>query len=202
MKLFQRLSKQIENWQKPAEDSEPKEKSRRRVLLTRAGQSSEREKKIVSATLMGAAAFGIASALVIVVNGILPNILSSSSYQPSAPALGYSLPDASRISQRKSSSKSDHCNGPDASALDCLLKPEARPTNQCQIGGNELSAADMEVARIAWKYFENNYNESTGLVNSVHAYPSTTMSRYITPTVWKWSTMATIRLKVESGYQC
>ncbi len=30
------------------------------------------------------------------------------------------------------------------------------------------------MARIAWKYFENNYQESTGLVNAVNNYPSVT----------------------------
>ncbi len=39
----------------------------------------------------------------------------------------------------------------------------------------DLSEADLEMARIAWKYFENNYNPQTGLVNSVNNYPSTTM---------------------------
>jgi len=33
----------------------------------------------------------------------------------------------------------------------------------------------MEMARIAWKYFENNYQETTGFVNAVNNYPSTTM---------------------------
>lgn len=47
--------------------------------------------------------------------------------------------------------------------------------NSCAIGTVELSEADMEIARIAWKYFENNYNKETGLVNAVNNYPSTTM---------------------------
>lgn len=38
-----------------------------------------------------------------------------------------------------------------------------------------LTAEEMKLARIAWKYFENNYQESTGLVNAVNNYPSTTM---------------------------
>lgn len=38
-----------------------------------------------------------------------------------------------------------------------------------------LTPAEMRLARIAWKYFENNYQESTGLVNAVNNYPSTTM---------------------------
>ncbi len=39
----------------------------------------------------------------------------------------------------------------------------------------ESSVQDMEHARIAWTYFENNVNADTGLANSVHDYPSTTM---------------------------
>ncbi len=43
-----------------------------------------------------------------------------------------------------------------------------------QIDG-KLSPQEIEMASIAWKYFENNYQPNTGLVNSVHGYPSTTM---------------------------
>ncbi|WOI57433.1 DUF3131 domain-containing protein [Palleronia sp. LCG004] len=39
----------------------------------------------------------------------------------------------------------------------------------------ESSERDLEHARIAWTYFENNVDEGTGLVNSANAYPSTTM---------------------------
>ncbi len=39
----------------------------------------------------------------------------------------------------------------------------------------ESSGDDLESARIAWTYFENNTIEETGLVNSVDKYPSTTM---------------------------
>lgn len=38
-----------------------------------------------------------------------------------------------------------------------------------------LCEADMEAAKIAWKYYENNYQPKTGLVNSVNKYTSTTM---------------------------
>lgn len=40
---------------------------------------------------------------------------------------------------------------------------------------DRLSKEDMESAKVAWKYFENNYQEATGLVNSVDKYPSTTL---------------------------
>lgn len=35
--------------------------------------------------------------------------------------------------------------------------------------------ADMQAARIAWRYFQNNISPETGLVASVDNYPSTTM---------------------------
>ncbi|RJX71398.1 DUF3131 domain-containing protein [Vibrio sinensis] len=38
-----------------------------------------------------------------------------------------------------------------------------------------LTQQEFEWANIAWQYFENNYQENTGLVNSVDGYPSTTM---------------------------
>ena len=38
-----------------------------------------------------------------------------------------------------------------------------------------LTPEEMKLARIAWRYFENNYQPSTGLCNSVNNYPSTTM---------------------------
>ena len=40
---------------------------------------------------------------------------------------------------------------------------------------NSLTVKDMEYAAIAWKYFENNYQENTGLFNSVDKYPATTL---------------------------
>lgn len=39
----------------------------------------------------------------------------------------------------------------------------------------KLTEREMEMANIAWKYFERNYQETTGLVNAVNDYPSTTL---------------------------
>lgn len=39
----------------------------------------------------------------------------------------------------------------------------------------ELTAQDMDVAKTAWIYFQNNYHEATGLVSSVDNFPSTTL---------------------------
>jgi len=38
-----------------------------------------------------------------------------------------------------------------------------------------LTAEEMKLARVAWKYFENNFQPTTGFVNAVDGYPSTTM---------------------------
>jgi len=57
-------------------------------------------------------------------------------------------------------------------SLNCLVKKEE---NICAIGSGELCHQDLEIAKIAWKYFENNYNPETGLVNAVNKYPSTTL---------------------------
>jgi hypothetical protein len=42
-------------------------------------------------------------------------------------------------------------------------------------GVQKLDAADMAAARQAWLYFQNNWNETTGLVNSVDGFASVTM---------------------------
>jgi hypothetical protein len=39
----------------------------------------------------------------------------------------------------------------------------------------ELTERERKWAEVAWSYFENNYNEQTGLVNSVDRYPYVTM---------------------------
>jgi len=41
--------------------------------------------------------------------------------------------------------------------------------------GVKLSAQEIEYGRIAWKYFENNYQEETGFTNSVDQYHATTL---------------------------
>lgn len=39
----------------------------------------------------------------------------------------------------------------------------------------KLTARELHLARLAWQYFENNWNESTGLVNSADGVPSITL---------------------------
>lgn len=47
--------------------------------------------------------------------------------------------------------------------------------SQCFITKKALCDEDLKAAKIAWKYFENNYQEKTGLFNAADKYPSTTM---------------------------
>ncbi|WP_413113480.1 DUF3131 domain-containing protein [Thaumasiovibrio sp. DFM-14] len=49
--------------------------------------------------------------------------------------------------------------------------PEELPYRDSRV----LSEEEYQWANTAWTYFENNYQENTGLVNSVDGYPSTTM---------------------------
>jgi hypothetical protein len=56
--------------------------------------------------------------------------------------------------------------------LSCSVKKHNHA--QC-FEGAQLHEEDLEIAKIAWKYFQNNYQAATGLVNSNDGYPSTTM---------------------------
>lgn len=46
---------------------------------------------------------------------------------------------------------------------------------ECSSMGNDLCEPDLAIAKTAWKYFENNFNATTGFVNSIDEHPSTTM---------------------------
>ncbi len=60
----------------------------------------------------------------------------------------------------------------DIFSKELLIKPS--PSYPLRPYGQKLSERDMQDARIAWKYFENNYQEKTGLYNSVDKYTATT----------------------------
>jgi len=57
-------------------------------------------------------------------------------------------------------------------AADC--KPGDLPGARYEHRAGALTERELAMARMAWKYFENN-TQPTGLVNAVHQYPSTTM---------------------------
>ena len=59
-------------------------------------------------------------------------------------------------------------------------KPLLNPVYQKSVTGylrpiKSLDEKDIEIARIAWKFFENNYQPTTGLINAADKYPSTTL---------------------------
>ncbi|MBU1724477.1 MAG: DUF3131 domain-containing protein, partial [Gammaproteobacteria bacterium] len=58
---------------------------------------------------------------------------------------------------------------------DTFCKLTEGPDNSCLGNPQALCGKDLEMAKIAWKYFENNYNPETGLYNAADKYPSTTM---------------------------
>jgi hypothetical protein len=60
-------------------------------------------------------------------------------------------------------------------AFNKLTQGDTKCLSDSCAGGAILTEQDMEIAKIAWKYFENNYNPKTGLYNSNDKYPSTTM---------------------------
>jgi hypothetical protein len=62
---------------------------------------------------------------------------------------------------------------PAAPAANAMWPPDTAGIPRAR-GGN-LQASDEQAAQIAWKYFENNYQPKTGLVNSADLYPATTM---------------------------
>ncbi len=55
-------------------------------------------------------------------------------------------------------------------SVDRIEEPRLHPGRN-----GPLTEAEMDLARVAWKYFENNFQEKTGLVNAVNNYPSVTM---------------------------
>jgi len=69
-------------------------------------------------------------------------------------------------------SEGDALSGITGQSVDPMLATEE---DSCLITTGKLSEKDLKMARIAWTYFENNYNPDTGLVNAVNNFPSTTM---------------------------
>jgi Protein of unknown function (DUF3131). len=62
-----------------------------------------------------------------------------------------------------------------ASRNDTFCALAQAPDNSCLGNPQGLCSKDLEMAKVAWKYFENNYNPKTGLYNAADKYQSTTM---------------------------
>ena len=61
------------------------------------------------------------------------------------------------------------------SAVEGVCSDPEPSTHACFKAKSGLCEDDLQAARIAWTYYENNYQPKTGLVNSANKYPSTTM---------------------------
>lgn len=48
-------------------------------------------------------------------------------------------------------------------------------TPELNVTARDLTGQEIEAGKTAWQYFVNNYQKSTGLINSVDNYPSTTL---------------------------
>ncbi len=62
----------------------------------------------------------------------------------------------------------------------CLLATGAQaasglPASDYPVRSGDLTPQEMQIAKNAWQYFVANYQPTTGLVNAVNNYPSTTM---------------------------
>ncbi len=60
-------------------------------------------------------------------------------------------------------------------AIPLPTRSDVGPGAACRIPRRAPAPASLDAARLAWRYFERNYQPATGLVNSVENYPSTTM---------------------------
>lgn len=95
--------------------------------------------------------------------------------------LGIYQQQSSNHSQVNSSSQTSSAEQAVFSWLGQISTPEvgaclfSENSDQCFVQKAELCEEDMKVAKIAWKYYENNYHPETGLVNSVNQYTSTTL---------------------------
>jgi len=63
------------------------------------------------------------------------------------------------------------CSEDSSGSSSCI---NTKVNNACAVG-DELCDYDLNMGKIAWKYFENNFNPDTGLVNAVNNFKSTTM---------------------------
>ncbi len=56
-----------------------------------------------------------------------------------------------------------------------LMAPSSTSKEKYPHRRGALTDEELKMAQVAWKYFENNWQAETGLVNAVQDYPSTTM---------------------------
>lgn len=79
------------------------------------------------------------------------------------------------LTNKKTSSVNNSCGSHTAGMSSSVSCVNRRKPDACLADGKALCADDLEIARIAWIYFQKNYNPETGLYNSANRYTSTTM---------------------------
>lgn len=108
-------------------------------------------------------------------NRLTTNILSKLPGAAIAGLLGISIATAIFLVP-KSTDQARTVNSATNKKIKPLLAPTYPESIQAMLPNKgKLNEDDIARARIAWKYFENNYQPLTGLVNAADAYPSTTM---------------------------
>ncbi|MBO0613428.1 MAG: hypothetical protein RL122_1141 [Pseudomonadota bacterium] len=110
---------------------------------------------------------GLAWLAGLILAGILILLINSSSPSPAPTTKALAADSPSLLQMLKSGSTSGR--------NDTFCALTSGPDNSCLGSPQALCATDLEMAQIAWKYFENNYNPETGLYNAADKYPSTTM---------------------------
>lgn len=96
------------------------------------------------------------------------NIIKARSHIIFLLALGCGLALVTAIDSRSDRSDPGHSTGGQMAQFE-----DIQPLDLAVTGTS--SADDIAYARIAWRYFQNNTDPTTGLVNSTDNYPSTTM---------------------------
>ena len=99
----------------------------------------------------------------------LDNLIKARSHIIFLVALGFGLALVTFIDRRMDAADTGaNTGGREMAVYDDIIPLPLAVTGQSQ-------AKDLDYARIAWRYFQNNTDPTTGLVNSADQYPSTTM---------------------------
>jgi hypothetical protein len=115
------------------------------------------------------------AALLVLAAVALGSTLGCSGYAAkAAPASGATVGGPSRVEREARAAAA--CSSQQGQAPVCCVATAACTSAARHPGRNGcLTPKELEMAKIAWRYFENNEQKETGLVNAVDSYPSTTM---------------------------
>jgi hypothetical protein len=108
-------------------------------------------------------------------SGSLGCSANSAKPSPGAPAAARA-PEAPDSRAEREAMAAAACSRQGQTAPVCCVTAAACTGTARHPGRNGcLTPQELEMAKIAWRYFENNEQKETGLVNAVDGYPSTTM---------------------------